>query len=252
MTRAAAVCARGQRVRSKITTAQALRCDPFEDLSYQICHELRTPLNAVIGFSDLMRSELLGPVGNARYREYLDHISDSAQRMLCAAEETLNITALLAAPKSVGEAKPFNLSAAVVRAADHAANDNGNAIPQVFIDMCPTTEVWGDDETVVSALCSLIRAAAVASPGANQIAVAASRIKYDTVSLIVHSSPVAQECKAHHRTRKGGASEGELLTALAISLLDMQGVTAEPDQSRPGTYAITIEFELSAQQALAL
>ncbi len=29
-------------------------------------HELRTPLNAIIGFSELMRNEVLGPVGNER------------------------------------------------------------------------------------------------------------------------------------------------------------------------------------------
>src|SRR5213078_2303290 len=33
-------------------------------------HELRTPLNAVIGFADLMHSEVFGPLGDSRYGEY--------------------------------------------------------------------------------------------------------------------------------------------------------------------------------------
>ena len=35
-------------------------------------HELRTPLNAVIGFADVMRAQMFGPLGNERYGEYAD------------------------------------------------------------------------------------------------------------------------------------------------------------------------------------
>src|SRR3546814_15655592 len=33
-------------------------------------HELRTPLNAIIGFSEILKAEALGPLGNPRYAEY--------------------------------------------------------------------------------------------------------------------------------------------------------------------------------------
>src|SRR3546814_13199434 len=42
-------------------------------------HELRTPLNAVIGFSEIMESELLGPLGSAQYKSYAADIHESAQ-----------------------------------------------------------------------------------------------------------------------------------------------------------------------------
>ena len=45
-------------------------------------HELRTPLNAIIGFSDIMRDEMFGPIGNARYTEYAGLIRDSGQLLL--------------------------------------------------------------------------------------------------------------------------------------------------------------------------
>ena len=67
----------------------------------RVSHELRTPLNAVIGFSDVMDSELLGPVGHPRYREYARHIRDSGRELLKSAEDTLAITALLANPGSL-------------------------------------------------------------------------------------------------------------------------------------------------------
>ena len=33
-----------------------------------VSHELRTPLNAIIGFSEMMRDQVLGPIGNAKVR----------------------------------------------------------------------------------------------------------------------------------------------------------------------------------------
>jgi PAS domain S-box-containing protein len=45
-------------------------------------HELRTPLNAVIGFSDILKTELLGAIGNPKYVEYANCISDSGAHLL--------------------------------------------------------------------------------------------------------------------------------------------------------------------------
>jgi PAS domain S-box-containing protein len=45
-------------------------------------HELRTPLNAIIGFSELMREEMFGPLGNARYGEYAGLIHSSGRHLL--------------------------------------------------------------------------------------------------------------------------------------------------------------------------
>ncbi|HEY1836635.1 MAG: ATP-binding protein [Rhizomicrobium sp.] len=45
-------------------------------------HELRTPLNAIIGFSDIMREELFGALGDARYKEYAGLIGESGKLLL--------------------------------------------------------------------------------------------------------------------------------------------------------------------------
>ncbi len=45
-------------------------------------HELRTPLNAIIGFSDMMKQELFGPMQVRQYREYADDIHDSGTHLL--------------------------------------------------------------------------------------------------------------------------------------------------------------------------
>lgn len=45
-------------------------------------HELRTPLNAVIGFSEMIRSEMFGPVGDAHYKEYAGLINGAGSHLL--------------------------------------------------------------------------------------------------------------------------------------------------------------------------
>jgi light-regulated signal transduction histidine kinase (bacteriophytochrome) len=55
-------------------------------------HELRTPLNAIIGFSEIMRAELFGALGSAKYREYVRNIQTSGEHLLAVIGEVLDIS----------------------------------------------------------------------------------------------------------------------------------------------------------------
>ncbi|MEK9971207.1 MAG: ATP-binding protein [Ferrovibrio sp.] len=55
-------------------------------------HELRTPLNAVLGFAEIMRQGLFGPVGNPRYAEYVDGIVKSGQHLLSLINDVLDMS----------------------------------------------------------------------------------------------------------------------------------------------------------------
>lgn len=57
-------------------------------------HELRTPLSAIIGFSDAMRSEALGPLRNKKYLQYAEDIHGSARYLLDIVGEILDLSRL--------------------------------------------------------------------------------------------------------------------------------------------------------------
>lgn len=54
-------------------------------------HELRTPLNAIIGFSEVSRTQMFGPLGNDKYVEYAGDIQDSAQHLLDLINDILDM-----------------------------------------------------------------------------------------------------------------------------------------------------------------
>jgi len=55
-------------------------------------HELRTPLNAIIGFSEIMREGLFGPLGSSRYTEYARDIQTSGTHLLSVIDDILDIS----------------------------------------------------------------------------------------------------------------------------------------------------------------
>ena len=54
-------------------------------------HELRTPLNAINGFSEIMATEMFGPLGDARYKEYCQDILNSGQHLLALINDVLDM-----------------------------------------------------------------------------------------------------------------------------------------------------------------
>jgi signal transduction histidine kinase len=55
-------------------------------------HELRTPLNAIIGFSELLKAESLGSMGNPRYIEYATDIHQSGSHLLSLINDVLDFS----------------------------------------------------------------------------------------------------------------------------------------------------------------
>jgi two-component system cell cycle sensor histidine kinase PleC len=57
-----------------------------------ITHELRTPLNAIMGFSEVLETQAMGPLGNPKYGEYVGYIRTSGQHLLSLINQLLDLS----------------------------------------------------------------------------------------------------------------------------------------------------------------
>jgi two-component system cell cycle sensor histidine kinase PleC len=72
-------------------------------------HELRTPLNAILGFSEVMKGEVLGPIDNANYKDYARDIHASGEHLLNLINEILDLSRIEAGRYKLHE-EPVNLA----------------------------------------------------------------------------------------------------------------------------------------------
>jgi two-component system cell cycle sensor histidine kinase PleC len=66
-------------------------------------HELRTPLNAILGFSEVLKGEVLGPLPNDQYRDYSKDIHESGTHLLNLINEILDLSRIEAGRHELSE-----------------------------------------------------------------------------------------------------------------------------------------------------
>jgi two-component system cell cycle sensor histidine kinase PleC len=111
-------------------------------------HELRTPLNAILGFSEIMKGEVLGPVGNDAYKDYLTDIHASGQHLLNLINEILDLSRIEAGRYTLSE-EPVNLRAVAeecVHLVQLRAKAKHITIVEKYAPELP--RLWADDRAV--------------------------------------------------------------------------------------------------------
>ncbi|MBK1669746.1 hypothetical protein CKO28_17045 [Rhodovibrio sodomensis] len=125
-------------------------------------HELRTPLNAVIGYSDMLRAELLGPIGNETYKGYIDDIHASGKYLLNLIEDVLDLSKLDAGARALAQEQvPVESTVREALVVLGLADD-----PRVRVEVGPEVAARGDALALKQVLVNLIANAAKYAPGA--------------------------------------------------------------------------------------
>jgi len=84
-----------------IKTAEAASLTKSEFLA-NMSHELRTPLNAIIGFSEIIKGAMFGPLGS-QYQDYASDINSSGEHLLGIISDILDISKVEAGELALDE-----------------------------------------------------------------------------------------------------------------------------------------------------
>ncbi len=134
-------------------------------------HELRTPLNAILGFSQVMRDELLGPLGTARYREYADDIHRSGALLLNIINDVLDLAKLEAGKVELREVA-FSLPGAIrecARLVRDRAREGALTLDLAVADSDPW--IVGDERIIKQVILNLLTNAVKFTPPGGRVCV---------------------------------------------------------------------------------
>ena len=155
-------------------------------------HELKTPLNAVIGFSDLMRQELFGPVNDARYRSYICDIYDNGRHLLGMINDILDLSRVESRLLDV-EDDSVSIHGAVVAAWDAVTEDKTD-VASIGIEVPADMPLLrADPRRLHQILTHLLSNAVKFTPGDGRIEVRARRSQQGGVTIAVKDTGIGMD-----------------------------------------------------------
>lgn len=228
-----------------------------EFLAY-MSHELRSPMNAIVGFSEMMKHEVMGPISPPKYREYAEDIHGSATHLLSLINDILDLSKAEAGKLQLNEAAVDLATAAeaarrlvAVRAADSRI---------VLRKKLPANlpRLAGDERMVKQMILNLLSNAIKFTPARGIVTLSAGRdvngalfVSVADTGPGIAAADIPRILEAYGRTdaaEKGAAEGTGLGLTLVKAMIELHGGTLEIE-SEPGqgsTFTLRFPPERSA------
>jgi PAS domain S-box-containing protein len=152
-------------------------------------HELKTPLNAVLGFSEIIRDEVLGPAGIAAYRDYAGDIHRSGTKLLTVINDVLDVSRLEGGLLTI-EMRPENVldvAEVAIKLARGIVSDKRSVEVDVSMGM-PSLQV--DPRRLAQALGNLLANALKFTPEGGKVRFVAREMPDGGVHLLVEDTGI--------------------------------------------------------------
>ena len=151
-------------------------------------HELRTPLNAIIGFSEVLREEMFGPV-NEKQAEYLDDIISSGNHLLSLINDVLDLSKVEAGQVEL-EVGPFSLREALERGVVMVREQATEEGVQVELSAGSDVDVVeGDERRIKQVIFNLLSNAVKFTPAGGEVDVSAIRVNGEVRVSVADTGP---------------------------------------------------------------
>jgi signal transduction histidine kinase len=158
-------------------------------------HELRTPLNAILGFSEMFKQQMMGPLGSPKYIEYATDINDSGKHLLAIINDILDLAKAESGKLDLVETV-FDLNAeleATLRMCRQKADEDH--IKLVFNPSQSGLQIHADERLIRQVVLNLVSNAVKFTPAGGRVVIDA-RVERDTgVSLVVADSGIGIAAK---------------------------------------------------------
>ncbi len=158
-------------------------------------HELRTPLNAILGFSEMFKQQMMGPLGSPKYLEYAGDINDSGKHLLAIINDILDLAKAESGKLELVETT-FDLNAeieATLRMCQQKADESS-----VRLDCTPAASglhIYADERLVRQVALNLISNAVKFTPPGGRVNLDI-RIERDTgVTLTIKDTGIGIAAK---------------------------------------------------------
>ncbi|HEY4345342.1 MAG TPA: histidine kinase dimerization/phospho-acceptor domain-containing protein [Parvibaculum sp.] len=217
-------------------------------------HDLRTPLTHIIGFSELMKNEQFGPIGQDRYRDYANDIHSSGTMLLDMIEDLLGI--------AEAETDQIDLTNEIcnlgqlleIAAASQRARANAQAV-KLEID-CPAKlpGLRGDARRLRQGLFRMIAEAIHSARHGATLTLGVHEEADRIVVTVSETSPSADDTSAQNRlpyladdpfvsTENSGAARSESLAlSLTRKVMELHGGSLNVAQGSAQPISISLTF----------
>jgi two-component system, cell cycle sensor histidine kinase PleC len=138
-------------------------------------HELRTPLNAIMGFSEILKREMFGPLSVPAYKDYAGDIHHSGTYLLDLINDILDLSRIEAGRREIQE-EPFDILACVISARALLSGKAKEKSIAVNVEITPTLpKLLGDLRGVNQIVINLLTNAIKFTPSGGKVVISAAR-----------------------------------------------------------------------------
>jgi signal transduction histidine kinase len=234
-----------RRLYRELETASQHKSDFLANMS----HELRTPLNAIIGFSQVLRDEMVGDV-NEKQREYLDDILSSGNHLLSLINDVLDLSKVEAGQVEL-ELSPFSLQEALERGVAMVRERATRDGVQVTLAANKGVDVvTGDERRIRQVIFNLLSNAVKFTPAGGSVDVWATQVNGEvSVSVADSGRGIGAEdlrrIFEEFQQTEAGIEQGEgtgLGLALSKRLVELHGgrIWVDSELGRGSTFVFTL------------